>query len=198
MLKAAITGNIGSGKTTVCRIFESLGIQVFYADAEAKKLYLQPDVISAVENTFGSDVFDENRQLIRQKLSAIVFQNPDALMALNNIIHPKLMEKYRMWLDENVLHAYTLHEAAVIFENGLEKQFDIIINVSAPENIRFRRIKNRDGFPDKEIINRMHRQWPDEKKNMMANFIIVNDGRQFLIPQVMEIHKILTNKQIKR
>ncbi len=195
MLKAAITGNIGSGKTTVCRIFKSLGIPVFYADTEAKKLYGNADVISAVENAFGTNVFDENRQLIRQKLAEIVFRNTTSLKILNGILYPKLMERYQKWLVENAHYPYTLHEAAVIYENGLEKQFDTIINVFAPENIRFTRIKNRDNSPDTEIKNRMKQQWPDEKKNRLADFVIVNDGSRFLIPQVMEVHKTLIHKK---
>ncbi len=192
MLKAAITGNIGSGKTTVCRIFESLGVPVFYADIEAKKLYRDTDVISTVKSTFGNDVFDENQQLVREKLAEIVFRDASSLKILNEIIHPKIMERYRTWLDENVRSPYTLHEAAVIYENHLEKQFDVIINVSAPEDIRFTRIKSRDGSSDEEIKNRMKRQWSDEKKNMLADFVIVNDGNRFLIPQVLEIHNKLT------
>ncbi len=192
MLKIAITGNIGSGKTTVCKIFESLGVPVFYADTEAKNLYTDASVISSVEKAFGRDIFDNNRQLIKQKLAGIVFSDASALKTLNSIIHPVLMEKYRNWLTENAQHLYTLHEAAVIFENSLAKRFDKIINVSAPGNIRMERIKSRDGLSEKEIKNRMVRQWSDEKKNMLSDFVINNDGSRFLIPQVMEIHRILT------
>ena len=194
MLKTAITGNIGSGKTTVCRIFESLGVPVFYADTEARKLYYDEEVINAVENAFGREVFDDNRQLLRQKLADIVFHDPAALKTLNGIIHPRLILRYTNWLQQREEYPYTLHEAAIIFENGLEKSFDRIINVSCPENIRLERIKKRDNLSDKEIKSRMQWQWPDEKKNKLSDFVIVNDGSRFLIPQIIKIHKKLRNE----
>jgi len=194
MLKTAITGNIGSGKTTVCRIFESLGVPVFYADTEARKLYYDEEVINAVENAFGREVFDDNRQLLRQKLADIVFHDPAALKTLNGIIHPRLILRYTNWLQQRETYPYTLHEAAIIFENGLEKSFDRIINVSCPENIRLERIKKRDSLSDNEIKSRMQWQWPDEKKNKLSDFVIVNDGSRFLIPQIIKIHKELKNE----
>ncbi len=195
MLKAAITGNIGSGKTTVCKVFESLGIPVFNADAEAKKLYGRPDVASRVRNVFGKEVFDADGKLIRQKLAGIVFHDPDALQKLNGIIHPRLMDVYREWLREHAFAPYTLHEAAVIFENHLEKHFDFIINVSCPEAVRLLRIQQRDHLPQSEIKKRMARQWPEEEKNRRSHAVIVNDGKQFIIPQVLNIHALLVEKQ---
>jgi len=194
MLKTAITGNIGSGKTTVCRIFEILGVPVFYADTEARKLYHDEEVINAVESAFGREIFDDNRHLLRQKLADIVFHNPAALKTLNGIIHPRLILRYTNWLQQRKIYPYTLHEAAIIFENGLEKYFDRIINVSCPENIRLERIKKRDNLSDNEIKSRMQWQWPDEKKNELSDFVIVNDGSRFLIPQIIKIHKELKNE----
>ncbi|UBM61300.1 dephospho-CoA kinase [Candidatus Sulfidibacterium hydrothermale] len=194
MLKVAITGNIGSGKSTVCKIFESLDIPVFYADTEAKKLYDLPEVKSRVQQTFGAGLFDENGRLIKPKLAGMVFENPEALAKLNAIIHPELMEVYKKWLSGNRHKPYTLHEAAVIFENGLENEFDFIINVSCPEAIRLERIKNRDKLPEKEIRKRMSRQWPDEEKNKRSQAVIINDGKHFLIPQVLDIHKQILEK----
>lgn len=194
MLKVAITGNIGSGKSTVCKIFESLDIPVFYADTEAKKLYDLPEVKSRVQQTFGAGLFDENGRLIKSKLAGMVFESPEALAKLNAIIHPELMGVYKKWLSGNRHKPYTLHEAAVIFENGLENEFDFIINVSCPEAIRLERIKNRDKLPEKEIRKRMNRQWPDEEKNKRSQAVIINDGKHFLIPQVLDIHKQILEK----
>jgi dephospho-CoA kinase len=194
MLRAAITGNIGSGKTTVCKIFESLGVPVFYADAEAKRIYDEEEVRMQVKEIFGEDVYDKQQQLIRQKLAGRVFRNAKALQQLNAIIHPRLMQRYLQWLSAHPDDPYTLHEAAVIFENHLEKQFDYIITVSCPESIRMERIRKRDGLPGKEIKNRMTRQWPDEQKERLSQAVIRNDGQHFLIPQVLEIHRKLTRK----
>ncbi len=194
MLKTAITGNMGSGKTTVCKIFESLGVPVFYADSEAKKLYRDQEVIRQVKKNFGNEVFDANDRLLRQALAKVVFNNPEALKVLNGIIHPRLMKRYRQWLHENAAQAYTLHEAAVIFENHLENEFDFIVNVSAPEALRLQRIRQRDHLPDREIIARMNRQWPDDKKNSLSQAVIVNDEKRFLIPQVLKIHNTLIKK----
>ncbi len=194
MLKVAITGNIGSGKTTVCKIYESLGIPVFYADSEAKKLYRDAGIRTRVKEVFGEAIFDEKGELRRQKLANIVFHNPEALQQLNAIIHPAVMDRYDRWIQDNADKPYTLHEAAVIFENHLEKQFDFIITVSCPEDLRTARIRKRDGLSEKEIKNRMKRQWPDNRKAALSNAVIVNDGKHFLIPQVLKIHKILIQK----
>ncbi len=194
MLKVAITGNIGSGKTTVCKIYESLGIPVFYADSKAKKLYRDASIQARVKESFGEDIFDEKGELRRQKLADIVFHNPEALQQLNAIIHPAVMNLYQRWIQDQTDKPYTLHEAAVIFENHLEKQFDFIITVSCPEDLRIARIRERDGLSEKEIKNRMNHQWPENRKTALSDAVIVNDGRHFVIPQVLEIHKILTQK----
>jgi dephospho-CoA kinase len=197
MLKVGVTGNIGSGKSTVCKIFESLKIPVFNADRQAKALYARPEIAGRVKSIFGADVFDENGVLNKQKLARLVFGDSVALQQLNGIIHPALMEVYREWLHRHAAFPYTVHEAAVIFENGLEKQFDFIINVSCPEDIRMRRIRERDGLSAEEIRKRMSRQWPEEEKNSRSDAVIVNDGKHLVIPQVMKIHFLFMQKQNK-
>lgn len=191
MKKVAITGNIGSGKSAACKVFETLGIPVFYADQQAKVLYEDIHVQQTVREAFGDDIFDKQNKLIKPKLAALIFNDSKALQTINNIIHPLMMQKYTNWLEQHANAVYTLHEAAVIFENGLDIYFDKIINVSAPVELRILRIMKRDQLTRQAVENRMAMQWPDEKKNEKADFVIVSDNKRFLIPQVLKIHNSL-------
>ncbi len=194
MIKVAITGNIASGKSTACKVFETLGVPVFYADWEARQLYQNKLIQQQVKRAFGENIFDHNNQLNRVKLASIVFNDAQALQTINDIIHPNLMKRYFEWLKDHEKSIYTLHEAAVIFENGLQKYFDKVINVSAPLELRILRIMKRDGLSLQAIRNRIQMQWSDEKKNKMSDFIIYSDNKQFMIPQVMNIHQKLIQK----
>lgn len=191
MLKAAITGNIGSGKSIVTRIFQVLGVPVFIADIEAKKLYELPDIKNQVRELFGDAIFDKNDELIKQALAEIIFNDKSALKKVNNIIHPRTLERYSEWLLENAGKPYTLHESAILFENGLAHHFDTIINVTAPFDVRLKRVVKRDKIEEALVIERMKNQMSDEEKSKMANFVIINDGKTFIIPQVIEIHEKL-------
>jgi len=191
MKKVAITGNIGSGKSAACKVFETLGIPVFYADQQAKALYGDVRVQQSVREAFGDDIFDMHNKLIKSKLAALIFNDKKALQTINNIIHPRMMQQYANWLEQHSNAVYTLHEAAVIFENGLDVYFDKIINVSAPVELRILRIMKRDQLTRQAVENRMAMQWPDEKKNEKADFVIVSNNKRFLIPQVLKIHNSL-------
>lgn len=194
MLKIGITGNIGSGKTMVCRIFESMKIPVFYTDKEAFKAYNDPEIAQRVAKQFGSDVFDEKGNLIKQKLASIVFSNTLALEKINALIHPFVLNQYEEWLKHHNDKNYTLHEAAILFEHHLEKNMDFVINVSAPEEIRMKRVMKRDNITEEIVKLRMRNQWADDEKNKLADFVIYNDGQELLIPQIMKIHQILNQK----
>lgn len=191
MLKVAVTGNIGSGKSTVTRIFKSLGIPVFEADIEAKNLYTEKEVIEEVKEQFGNDIFDAEGVLIKQKLAEIVFNDQEALLKINQIIHPRTLAKYHKWLKVYKNEAYTIHESAILFENNLQDHFDKIITVYAPQQIRLKRVMSRDGITEGIILKRIKNQLSDELKNNKADFIVYNDESDFLIPQVTEIDRKL-------
>lgn len=194
MLKVGLTGNIGSGKTLVCEIFETLGVPVFYADRVARELYNDAKIVSQVKQVFGAGVYSPDGQFIPQNLARMVFHDKKALQQINRIIHPGVVKQYLQWLGEHSEEEYTLHEAAILFENNLEHEFDFIIMVSAPEQLRLRRVVERDALNVKEVRARMKNQWPDVQKIQKSDFVIVNDGKQFLIPQILKIH----NKLIKK
>ena len=192
-MKIGLTGNIGSGKSTVCRIFESLGIPVFYADIEAKLLYKREDVKKAVKNELGSTVFNTRHEVDFKKLASVIFSNKDALTFINGLIHPLLFERYNQWLELHKKSPYTIHESAILFEHHLEKRFDKTITVFCPEPIRIKRVMQRDNTTKADVIQRISNQMDDELKNKLADFVIVNDGTKMLIPQVMEIDKAISN-----
>jgi dephospho-CoA kinase len=194
MLKVAVTGNIGSGKSTVTQVFQSLGIPVFHADAEAKRLYSDPEVQKQVRAFFGEGIYDKNGKLKKQELAEIIFNDPAALKKINSIIHPLTLEKYKLWLGKHNDYTYTIHESAILFENNLQSHFDKIINVSAPAQLRIKRVMERDSSSFDTISERIKNQMPDEKKNQLADFVIINDEQQFIIPQVMKINSIFSKK----
>ncbi len=193
MLKIGITGNIGSGKSTVCRIFKSLQIPVFYADIEARMLYYDDDIVKGVEALFGKSVFTDG-EVDTKKLAKVIFSDSKALEKINKLMHPAVLKRYEIWLEAHNQAPYTLHEAAVLFEHNLQHHFHKTICVTAPAEIRLKRVLARDNTTEEEVKKRMEKQWPEEKKVALADYIIINDGNHFLIPQVMEIHSLLVKE----
>jgi dephospho-CoA kinase len=125
------------------------------------------------------------------KLAQIIFSDAEKLILMNGVMHPKVMERFMHWQNENGGNPYILHEAAILFESGFNRLMDKTILVTAPEPIRIERIKGRDKCSEDSIRQRMKNQWPDEQKSLLADYIIVNDDKTPLIPRVIEIHKIL-------
>lgn len=191
MIKAAITGNIGSGKSIVTRIFQSLNVPVFIADSEAKKLYELPEVQKEITDLFGDRIYNPAGFIDKQVLANIIFNDKTSLLKVNNIIHPLTLERYQNWLLDYNDYPYTLHESAILFENNLQHRFDKIINVSAPFELRLKRVVERDKLAESLVFERMKNQMSDDEKNKLADFVIENDGESFLIPQVIDIHQRL-------
>ncbi len=193
MIKAGLTGNIGCGKSTVARIFQALGVPVFQADQQAKNLYKEKEVLDEVAEAFGRDVINENGELVKARLASIIFSDKEKLKKINAIIHPKVRQKYHDWLKIHSNAPYTLQEAAIMIESGLYKMMDKIIVVTAPQHERLQRISSRDGFNKEEILKRMENQYPESTLRSFADFVIENHDHQLVIPQVLEIHKTLSN-----
>lgn len=185
-----ITGGIGSGKTTICKVFETLNIPIFYADSIGKKLLnSDSEVITQVKEAFGEEMYSEEG-LDRKKMAAHVFGDKKALQKLNSIVHPAVGKAFDKWSSEQN-SKYLLKEAAILFESGSHKSLDAVIYVYAPEVIRIKRVMNRDGVTEKEVKSRMANQWDDEKKRKLSDFVIFNDGSQAVIPQVLALHQKL-------
>lgn len=188
MLHIGITGGIGGGKSTVCRIFELLEIPVFYADDEAKDLMdNNPDLIASIKHAFGSDIYLPSGTLNRKKLAAIVFNNKKDLDRLNGLVHPAVFVAYKHWSSMQ-RSPYVIKEAAILFESGSYKECDHTILVTAPESLRIARVVNRDGVGPEQVRARIGKQLPEDDKAALADFVILNDGMTALIPQVLSIH----------
>lgn len=143
MIRVALTGNIGSGKSTVTKIFGIFGIPIFIADIEARMLYYEEEVKEQLRVLFGKKVFTANQDVDTKALASIIFNDKKSLKVINEIIHPLVMNKYERWCLNNKMSTYTIHETAILFENNLQSNFDLIINVSAPSNIRIKRVMDR-------------------------------------------------------
>jgi len=188
MIKVGLTGGIGSGKSTVAKIFETLGIPVYYADEVARRLMnAHPELKSSIVEHFGEAAYKED-QLDRKYLASVVFNDPLKLERLNALTHPITMKDAEEWMNRQI-SPYVIKEAALLFESGAAGQLDYVIGVYAPQHIRVKRVMERDGMPVEEVMKRMSRQIDEEMKMKLCNFIIVNNEQQLVIPQVLELHQ---------
>ena len=188
-LQVGITGGIGSGKTTVCKIFEILNIPIYYADMEAKKLMVTNELlIQEIKDFLGPKAYLEEGQLNRKYIAQQVFNDEQKLKRLNSIVHPAMYKDGLRWHKEQKGVPYTLKEAAILFESNGHRSMDKTILVVAPLDIRLERVMARDKATKEEVLARVSKQMPDEEKIPLADFIILNDGKAPIVPQILKIH----------
>ncbi len=194
MLKVGITGGIGSGKTTVCRIFELLNIPVYYADDRAKWLMQHdPDLIKNIIDLFGTSAYLPDGGLNRAYIGKLVFSNKALLAQLNKLVHPAVFLDGERWFAKQTSR-YAIKEAALFYETGSYQQMDKMIVVTADREERIRRVMLRDGLEREAVEARMDKQLPEAEKIAKADFVIYNDGREMLIPKILEIDLLITDR----
>jgi len=191
MIKVGLTGNIGSGKTTVAHIFETLGVPVYKADKEAKKFLERQEVVKQLIAYFGPEIM-KGDLIDRKKLGALVFSDRNKLNFLNNIIHPLVKVDLHKWIESRHAFPYIIQEAAILFESGFYQEFDKIIMVHCPQQLAIQRVTKRDGVGEEDVKQRMQNQWDSKRKIDLSDYVIMNDESQLLIPQVLHIHKQFT------
>ncbi len=193
MLKVGITGNIGSGKSLVCRLFSVLGIPIYDADSRAKELMnTDPKLISEIKHHFGVQSYFEGK-LDRAYLAKLVFGAPRLLEILNQIVHPAVKQDSDRWFyQQNSI--YAIKEAALIIETQGYKDLDVLILVTAPKTLRIKRVQKRDGLSASAIRARMDSQISEKEKIPYADFVIINDGHHLLSPQIWKIHQKLIHR----
>ncbi|PKP32424.1 MAG: dephospho-CoA kinase [Bacteroidetes bacterium HGW-Bacteroidetes-16] len=194
MKRIGLTGNMGSGKSTVARIFEVLRVPVFYSDEVARHLYQRNDVKKELALLFPDNDFYKNGIFQKSELSALVFSNPESLQKINQLIHPMVEQEFQLWVTGYKHEPYVVQESAILFENRLQSRFDSIIHVAAGEETRKFRIMQRDHIEIDRVEARMKNQLPEREKRLLADYIIENNGNQLLIPQVMTLHQVFSEK----
>ncbi len=194
MKKVAITGNIGSGKSWVCELFrQHLGVPVYNSDDAAKQMYFHPDVREKLVMRFGDSIYLSDTEIDRKYLADLIFHDETAQRDLEGILYPALFVDFEQWTEKQNV-PYVLFESALIFEKRLEKQFDAIIMVSASEQTRLRRAMLRDHCDEATVRARMAKQWPEEGKRLLADYVIWHEKDnedEALMTQIMDIHKLL-------
>lgn len=188
-----LTGGIGSGKTTIAKHIEALGIPVYIADEKAKIILELPETLKAIKLAFGPEVF-EDEKLNKKKLSTLVFNNPKMLKLLNQIVHPAVKLDFENWLNANKEHPIVVKEAAILFESGSYKDCVAIITVVAPLNSRIQRVIQRDKTDIDSVMTRINNQWTDEMRILKSNYVIENEDINKACAQTENIIKMLLNQ----
>lgn len=195
MFKIGLTGGIGSGKSAVANIFKVFGIPVFDADSEAK-LIMEKDeqLVLSILKIFGKESYT-GKTLNRKYIANIVFNDPEKLKQLNALVHPAAIQAAADWMSQQTA-PYALKEAALLFESNSARYLDYVIGVFAPQNLRIKRVMERDNVSREQALARMNQQMDEEKKMKLCDFVVVNDEQQLVIPQVLELHEKFLSEEI--
>ena len=184
-----LTGGIGSGKTLVSKVFENLGIAVYNSDIEAKLLMNNDsDIINKFKMIFGFEIYDENNRLNKKKLADLIFNDKNKLKTVNSIVHPAVKKHFTNWVQMQK-SPYVIKETAILFKSGIFKDVDKIITVTAPLKLRIKRISERDNISEDDIMQRINKQTDDKFKIKNSDYIIRNDGKKLILPQILTLHK---------
>ncbi|HAN77182.1 MAG TPA: dephospho-CoA kinase [Bacteroidales bacterium] len=187
-LLIGITGGIGSGKTSVCKVFEALGVPVYCADENAKMLTNAcPTIKKQLIELFGNEIYTETG-LNRAKLANLIFNNKKALDQVNAIIHPAVNTHFATWVEQHAAKKMLVKEAAILIESGSYKQLDVIITVSTNIEERVNRVRRRDGFLEEDILARMKNQLSDSEREKFADYVINNNDNVQILPVILAIY----------
>lgn len=190
MVKIGVTGNIGSGKTTVCSIFEQLGWPVYYSDERAKWLMNnQHKIKEQIIKLLGEGSYDKNGNLDRQYVSNKIFNAPELLQMLNHLVHPAVKDDFKKWCQENKNLKYLVKESALIFEAQLQEELDVIVVVSTSLNIAIERVMKRDHLSRLQVLQKIKNQIPNEEKIKLADFVIINEDSKNLLKNTLNVYR---------
>lgn len=182
-----LTGGIGSGKTTVAKLFEKQGIPIYIADERAKMIMERPDVVQSVQQIFPTSVMNERGLLDRSKIKQLVFDNKKLLEQLNQVVHPQVKKDFDDWLEQHQNAPIVMKESAILFENGLEKTCDAVIVVVAPEEVRIERVMARDGVSKEQVLKIIDNQMKDAEKVKRSQYIIENNNKKIVESDIIAI-----------
>jgi len=196
MYKVGVTGGIGSGKSLICHVFATFGIPVYDADIRARYI-MEHDhrLILSLKNVFGDNIYSQDK-LNNQELAGIVFSDKEALHQLNSFVHPLVRQDFINWISIQHDCPYVIQETAILFESGASKLMDLIVSVSAPEELRIQRIINRSNMRREEVLARMRNQMDQDEIDRKADAIINNDEEHLVIPQILNFHEKILRKQL--
>lgn len=186
-----LTGGIGSGKTVVSKVFETMGCIIYNSDDRAKELYFNPGLKKLIIQLLGAESYLSNTEINKEYISEKLFSDTTILQQLNNIIHPAVKEDFKTFVSKFPSETLIIKETALLFEIGLNKEVDYSVLVTAPIDLKMERVMKRNSISKADIEKRMQAQWTDEQKIPLANFIIINDNHTALIPQVLSVIKQL-------